>query len=326
MLLDKECDIDYVSDKGRSALHMAVWNKRYIIVKHLIRRDCALNSHGSYGDTPIMFCARRGYPDIMRLLLKAGCNVEMCNREKDTPLHYAVRYGNNVVMMMLIDAGANLEARNIWQHTPLLLASQNMELDIAVTLMEAGCDINALDHSNRTALFYATKNGVVGMVKELLLRGASANYVDNDGNTALSQAVVQNQFDIVRLFIEYNSNVNISAHYTINGVYRWCAPLEIALIKNGNLRIANLLFLAGNCLRDVKTAVEKEELPASIQYSEDLFTWIAETVCTPLRLSDLCRQTIRSSMSDRFISGLEKLPLPPIICRYLAFDEKVCSF
>jgi len=63
------CDVDARSERNRTALHMAVWNNRPRITRFLLNSHCKLNVRDRYGDTPLMLSARRGFPEITKVVV-----------------------------------------------------------------------------------------------------------------------------------------------------------------------------------------------------------------------------------------------------------------
>ena len=61
------CDLDIASDRGRTALHSAVWSRHLNLVRMFVAMGCQLDIADRYGDTPAMLAARRGYPDVLQV-------------------------------------------------------------------------------------------------------------------------------------------------------------------------------------------------------------------------------------------------------------------
>jgi ankyrin repeat protein len=74
-----------------------------------------------------------------------------------TPLLYAARDGRMDTVRMLLDAGANVNERDANDITPLLIAITNNHPDVARALIDRGADIKAVDWYGRTALWSAVE-------------------------------------------------------------------------------------------------------------------------------------------------------------------------
>lgn len=72
------------------------------------------------GCCPLHHAARRHHNEIVAMLLDAGADVHAKNSvDKSTALHWAARKDNGVAIQMLLEAGADREAQNSWGATPL---------------------------------------------------------------------------------------------------------------------------------------------------------------------------------------------------------------
>ena len=74
-----------------------------------------------------------------------------------TPLMYAARDGRMETVRMLLDAGADINARDANEITPLIAAITNNHPDVARYLIERGADIKAADWYGRTPLWAAVE-------------------------------------------------------------------------------------------------------------------------------------------------------------------------
>ncbi len=73
-----------------------------------------------------------------------------------TPLLYAARQGSTDAVKMLIDKGANPNTPDPEGFSPLQVALQNAHYDAAVALIEKGADVNQGDRTGQTPLFTLT--------------------------------------------------------------------------------------------------------------------------------------------------------------------------
>jgi ankyrin repeat protein len=115
---------------------------------------------GWYGQTALMWAAREGHADVMRLLIAAGANVNERSKIVDAPesyvedgfvypkipkgrltaLHFAAREGRLEAAQVLIDAGADVNAVDADGASPLLFAGQNGHDAVARALLAAGAE------------------------------------------------------------------------------------------------------------------------------------------------------------------------------------------
>ncbi len=320
-LIEAEVDLDCINDSGRTPLHLAVWNRDYIITRLLIRRQCNTEIRDIYGDTPLLLCVRKGFMDITRLLMKSGCDVTATSRERDSVVHYAAANGRMSILELLIASGADMNGRNVWQHTPLLLAVQSKQVETSLFLIENGCDVHALDRSGKTALFHCIRRNMSVVMLQLMLKGVSPNSVDDDGLTPLYEAVCHNDVEIIKMLIQFKANVNVLGKTTINGVYRHCTPLEIALVKNNNIAVTILLISAGSDATKVRHILEAGDIADEIVRNDTFLSWLEEMSTGPPKLSYISRLAIRNAIPGYIVPCISNLPVPPMIKNYLSFQD-----
>ncbi|MGW0789617.1 ankyrin repeat domain-containing protein [Streptomyces sp. NPDC002911] len=100
------------TDRGRTALDLAVWNN---------------------------------HPDVVRILLAAGADpdAEMGEFRETTPLHYSAPRGMREVAQHLLDAGADPNGRTGTDHyTPLILTAAQGEAEMVELLLDRGASPN----------------------------------------------------------------------------------------------------------------------------------------------------------------------------------------
>jgi len=116
------------------------------------------------GLTPLLYAAREGHLDRLRVLLRAKPQVDLPDPDGTTPL----------LLALLLDAGADINARVTDSHTH------------SAKLVAY---IQGRDHEGRTALFAAAELGWERVVQHLLERGADPSIKDAAGLTALDAAL-----------------------------------------------------------------------------------------------------------------------------------------
>jgi ankyrin repeat protein len=164
-----------------------------------------------------------------------------------SPLLYAARDGRMDVVRMLLDAGAQINERDANDITPLLIAITNNHPDVARLLIDRGADIKAVDWYGRTALWAAveTRNMDVDnatfvnsidrapyleLIQVLLDRGADVNarmkevppirrdflritgslaWVDFTGQTPFLTSALAGDVTVMKLLLEHGADANI---------------------------------------------------------------------------------------------------------------------
>ena len=89
----------------------------------------------------------------VEMLLKAGGNVNVRDSRGNTPLMYAAAVGSPQMIRQLIAAGADVNARNGFQAAALIWGANDLQK--SRVLIENGADVNARSNDLRTPLIIA---------------------------------------------------------------------------------------------------------------------------------------------------------------------------
>jgi ankyrin repeat protein len=167
--------------------------------------------------TPLMFAARDGGLELVRVLVGAGADVDAVAGDGKTALALAIFNGNYDVASFLVDRKADVNKADAQRFTPLFWAvdRRNMEtapnfpwmvtadsMPLIHKLLDAGADPNALVNNTprgrmregsprivfATALMRAAFAADLELVKLLLARGADPAIVSRDSETMVSAA------------------------------------------------------------------------------------------------------------------------------------------
>ncbi len=188
------------------------------------------------------------------------------------------------------------------------------------TLIKAGSDIHMADKSDKTVLHYATKNKNIAIVKLLLDMGACPDVIDCDSNTPLMAAIANDCPEIVKHLIVARCNVNFIGKTIAAGVYRWCTPLERALLGN-NWVISKMLVLAGSGLACMRMWANEGQIPDQVLQDPELLNWVMSTLEAPRPLMEICRLHLRDTMPYDQREKIDKLPIPASIKAFLAYKD-----
>jgi ankyrin repeat protein len=126
---------------GQSALMWAAAQRQPDMVKLLLDQGADPNARGAVRDWQRRVTAE-GRPKNM-------------NHGGFTPLLYAAREGCIECVRLLLKGGAKIDLQDPDGVTPLLLATINMRFDLAAELIKAGADVNRWDFYGRTPLYVA---------------------------------------------------------------------------------------------------------------------------------------------------------------------------
>lgn len=168
-----------------------------------------------------------------------------------TAVLYAAREGNTEVLRVLLDAGADREAREVNGIGPLLMALLNNQLQSAALLLDYGAAVNVQDFWGRTPLFAAVdyrnlavnssleddpqtnhveREPVFAMIQRLLAAGADVNartlewppekkwlyalndvsWVDMTGMTPFIRAAESGDLRVMQLLLEHGADPHLT--------------------------------------------------------------------------------------------------------------------
>jgi cytohesin len=210
--------------------------------------DAALASAASAGGNP---CANQGEQIIF-----TGGGRNRAPREPDggelTPLVYAARAGSIDAVRVLLEAGADVNQVTRYGWSALLAATQNRNYEMGKFLIEHGADVNLANKGGWTPLYLATDNrnleggdyptrvpdmDHLEYIELLLEAGAEPNaeliestetrtvftnqWLDEEGATAFLRASQSGDVELMRLLLEHGADPHL---YTKLGV----TPLAVA--------------------------------------------------------------------------------------------------
>ena len=140
---------------------------------------------------PLAVAAAAGDLKKMQTLLSAKSNVNANDAEGLSALVWAARSGQPDAIRLLIKSGANpnaLDDHNGW--TPLVHAVHKKQVGAAVALIESGANPDlATSNGTWTPLVMASAYGDVAMIDALMKQKASSRVALKDGTTPLRAAV-----------------------------------------------------------------------------------------------------------------------------------------
>jgi len=162
LLLDRGARIDATdATYQQTALMVAVRENHPDIVKLLIARGASVNARTRVGRAPawVLPNSQPGFGHGIGIV--RGGSPDRGRRGPIpggmTPLMYAARDGRADTVRMLLDAGAEINARDANDITPLITAIGNNHPEVATYLIDRGADVNKVDWYGRTALFTAVE-------------------------------------------------------------------------------------------------------------------------------------------------------------------------
>ena len=237
LLLDNNCDINYISKNGNSAIQLASRMGNLESVKLLIERCADINNFGKL--SPFLGACESGNHDCVQLYIDKGINIYQVNQDNDTALSLVSGSGDCKSLEFFINKCLDVNNVNIFGKTPIILAcSKKNNFNFINLLIKNGADVNAVDNEGYTSLLNASLYGYFEYIKLLLDNGASAsiNKANNYGETSIYYASLHGFLDCMKILLEYGADIKI-----FNQKQRDKNPL-IKVIDNNNLECFELLI------------------------------------------------------------------------------------
>src|SRR5262245_30299076 len=174
-------------------------------VRQELARGADPNSFADHGFTPLMWAARFGQVEAMRVLVDSGASLDATDRGPNgwTAIMHAVHKGQTKAALALLDWGANPNAATPSGLTPLMQAAAEHDLDVVRALLDRGADPRAETLDGVNVLTYAVNGGNTAIAKAVLERAPDLQWEDNlESFMALVPARLRGNKEIVELVRE----------------------------------------------------------------------------------------------------------------------------
>ena len=165
-----------------------------------------LNAKDEYNCAPLLWAARNGHIDMLKLLLDKGADVETQGYNGMRALHHVCNSSKEKCVEILLEADANPNATDDANSTPLHWAAARGVLNIIVRLSDKGADPNVATKTGVRPIHKACIYGQFQIVKKLVEGGADVDVQDNEGNTALHYAARMGFIECVKALVANNAN------------------------------------------------------------------------------------------------------------------------
>ena len=163
----------------------------------------APKAHTIGGLTPLIFAAREGALDCVRVLLAAGAKVNQTSVDGSSPLLVAVQNGFYPIAQYLLDHGADPSLTNEKNWTPLYLAVKNRNQE--VTAVPAPPSDGALAFI-QTLLDHGANPNLRIKADTEVHQGMSALWLKEAGATPLLRAALCGDLTVVRLLLAHGAD------------------------------------------------------------------------------------------------------------------------
>ncbi|EQC34298.1 TKL protein kinase [Saprolegnia diclina VS20] len=172
---------------GDAALHMAAERGQTRCIELLLQAGADANAVNLDGETPLHWAARHPFPSLVASLLQYKANVNARNAVQWlSSLGVAVKRGYTDVVVMLLEAKASVHEANRDGRTPLHVATYHGYTILVRLLLDAGADVDATTTAGDTPLHLAARYGHDSIIEVLLAYRASTYIYNHTGKTALA--------------------------------------------------------------------------------------------------------------------------------------------
>lgn len=147
--------------------------------------------------TPLIWSAKNGDIEVIKLLIGKGANVNYVDVYGNTPLIYTTRYGDIETLELFIKNGAKVNHADKYGNTPLIYAARNNDMETIKLLIEADADVNHVNKEGYTPLYFATYHTISDEDMTFL-----PNFIDSD---VLKSMRIQKLLQTVKLLIDHGA-------------------------------------------------------------------------------------------------------------------------
>ncbi|KAK7107304.1 ankyrin homolog [Littorina saxatilis] len=281
-----------------------------------------------FSDTALFKACRTGSVEAARLLLHWGANMGKSTDSGETALHIAVKNRQPGILNLLFSHGASPDVKALHEQiTPLMIAASMSNTTILKLLIAAGSNLDLRDASGMCALHYCFNyyqerpqfvTHSVDCVKLLVAAGANLHIRDSLGKFPLTRAIEKLNMRGIKFFLAQNCEPNYQL--TRSQLVKRLPPVAFAL-SIGNLRLANLLWLAGSSCDGAFSAYA-----ANIPWRKDLNMKMC-AFYQPRSLKEASRKTVRDELracggvGQKLYEIVEELCIPTTLKDFLLLKD-----
>jgi ankyrin repeat protein len=209
ILIEAKADVNLTNCYGGSALLAASRKGFTEIVRLLIDSGAKKNNFGP----ALMTASFNGHTGIVKLLIQAGADVNTRDSEGWSAIDFAAHNLQTNIVKLLTAAGTVMDPTNeidslaFMQPISSLDSKGRRYTEIVELMLKAGANANATNEFSDSALMMAFgyDDDGIDLVKALLEKGADPNYKGKSGSTALRCARVRDCKGIVKLLKKYGA-------------------------------------------------------------------------------------------------------------------------
>ncbi|XP_063058512.1 85/88 kDa calcium-independent phospholipase A2 isoform X2 [Engraulis encrasicolus] len=177
MLLDRDCDVNYLSKTGESPLHIMTKKDRFEASMVLLTHGGDPNIRGPDGNTALHLAMKLDHMDLIKALIVFGADVEVHNDLGETPGLIAARSSKGSNRKILLDMLCSVGAERCHPPSAELLSPSRkatspgigfedmMHVTAAMTAMSGGRgEVDGISRGRKDRLLCLDGGGIKGLV------------------------------------------------------------------------------------------------------------------------------------------------------------------
>lgn len=373
ILLKANCDPSPKDPNNKTPLHFAVKNDNANMIDLLLNYGAdpnvvAWDSSSFHVYTkaqkvsPLHLAAMKGNLKVVKKLVEGGADIEVKNHKGEPPIFKTLYAGQADVAEYLLNIAIeqSLDISKWEDHFANTLLHAAIWIPespgkVINLLVNCGCVVNKTNNQKKSPLHIAAEFNLVEAAKALLDNGCPLKSRDSSGETPMHVSALNDNKEIMRLFIAYGVDVNALCmpdnkddefdvrdlslltvcpmeNFDFSNQIPSNSSLLMTALEQEHYDFAKLLLESGldvtakhirfTCLR-LQSTQENEETDSEFISDTEFYEDLQERTSTPMSLASYCRNTIRSYFweNDIFFTKIEALPIPKKLKQYLRVFE-----
>ena len=264
------------------ALIQAVQSGHMPRIGQLIRGGTEINAINAWGRTATHYAVSRNNQKALKLLLDHGADANLADNDGNTPLDMWHKHKNEEMLALLQAAGARPSFTKVEEQQPAIAPAtntapssteflsedkvENQDLWQAAAdndrlsaerLLAAGADAKAENDAGKVPFEIAVEAEHAAVAAILLRAAAGVNGEDKKRWKPLHWAIVADEWDLVKAFIEEGADLNAGRHQSV---------LDIAMQMEDELQLIKV-FIAVKSV-DTTFAGNRTVLMWAVRYGQ----------------------------------------------------------
>jgi len=170
--------IHILAEAGLPTLIKSFWTNSQQAAQALEHHELdfgTVHSKDFLGATALIWAARRGHADVVKLLLEAGADKEETDEMGTSALCWSVQNGHISVVKLLLKAQVDVNSsKHAWRMTPLIIALIFGHAEIALLLLTAKANVQCKDTKlGKGPLWWCLRIANSEVVKDELLKAGA---------------------------------------------------------------------------------------------------------------------------------------------------------